>query len=420
MHARLFVAVGLVIECGACGGSEPAGPRDGEPLAPAADLAIVAHAGDDLLFMQPELQDAIARGAGVTNVYVTAPALAVANRNDDGLKAAYGALAGDTDWSCGTIQIADIDVEHCRLATAKLSLVMVGYPEGGRDGAAANSLLHLWEGTVASVPGVGSTPSTFDQDRLIQLVTAIIDQTAPTTIRTPEIASTHGADDSDRMLVGALAVLATARSTHDPRLVSYRGDNISAEPANADPALHDRSAGILARYAACASGCAPCGSACAIDQLDPIQLGWLDRRYVTEMRPTANGALRLDTACIVPTGAGANPTLGDCATAPSWQLDAQGTLRTTANLCLEVFLTGEIVGNTCRDAGPSGRFFLDTEGHLWSGIIPAPQDHMELAHLDCVGSAGGRPRAGLCGAGRAPIWAVDRAPPPPPLRERAR
>jgi hypothetical protein len=348
----------------------------------------------------------------VTNVYVTAAALAVANRHYDGLKAAYGAIAGDSDWSCGAIRIADIGVEHCRLDAAKLSLVMLGYPEGNSDGAAANSLLHLWEGLVTSVPSVGQEPSTFDQDRLIQLVTAIIDQTAPTTIRTPEIASTHGADDSDRMLVGALAVLATARSTRDPQLLSYRGDNISAEPANADPAAHDRSVGILARYAACATGCAPCGSACTVDQLDPIELGWLDRRYVTEMRPTADGVLRLATSCIVLAGDGANPSLGDCATAQTWQLDAHGALRTTPNLCLEVFpLSRELVGHTCRDAGPSGRFFLDTEGHLWSGLVPEPEDHMELAHLYCVGSAGGRPRPGLCGAGRAPTWTVDQPAP---------
>jgi hypothetical protein len=400
MHGRLLAALGLVT---ACGGD---GDREGEPLAPAADLTIVAHPGDDLLFMQPELHDAIARGTGVTNVYVTADALDVSSRRYDGLKAAYGAIAGDGDWSCGTIQIADLDVEHCRLAAANLSLVMLGYPEGGSDGAKPGSLLQLWEGAVTKVPGVGHRPSTFDQDALIQLVTAIIDQTAPTTIRTPEVASTHGADDSDRMLVGALA---TARSTRDPQLLSYRGDNISAEPANADPAVHDRSAGILARYAACATGCAPCGSACTVDQLDPIQLGWLDRRYVTEMQRTADGVLRLATSCIVLATAGVNPSFGDCATAPTWQLDAHGTLRTTPNLCLEVvFLTREIVGNTCGDAGPGGRFFLDTEGHLWSGLVPAPQDHMELAHLDCVGSAGGRPRAGLCGAGRAPTWAVDR------------
>jgi hypothetical protein len=405
MHARLLAALGLVT---ACGGGDPAGDREGEPLAPAADLTIVAHPGDDLLFMQPELHDAVQRGTGLTNVYVTAEPLAMAGPRQDGLKAAYSAIAGDSAWACGTIEIADIAVEHCRLAAAKLSLVMLGYPEGGGDGAAANSLLHLWEGAVTSVPGVGKAPSTFDQVALIQLVTAIIDQTAPTTIRTTEIASTHGADDSDRMLVGALAVLAIARSTQDPQLLSYRGDNISAEPANADPAIHDRSAGILARYAACATGCAPCGSACAVDQLDPIQLGWLDRRYVTEMQRTAGGVLRLATSCIVPAGVGANPSLGDCATAPTWQLDAHGTLRTAANLCLEVFFTGEIIGNTCRDAGPGGRFFLDTEGHLWSGTVPTPQDDMAFDHLDCVGSSAGRPRAELCGAGRAPTWAVDR------------
>jgi hypothetical protein len=399
MHRPTLLAV--VLSLSACGGGDDA--PAGEPLAPAQDLAIVAHPADDLLFMQPEHATAIAAGTGVTIVYVTSDAHAAARL--DGLQAAYAALAGDASWSCGDLALASATVEHCRLAAAKLSLVMLGYPDGGGDGAAPDSLLHLWEGSIDSAAAVG-LPSSYDQAGLIATVAAIIDQTQPATLRTTEIAATHGADDSDRMLVGALAVLATAQSTRDPRIISYRGDNISAEPANGEASAHDRSVDILARYAACATGCAPCGSACPASQLDAIQLGWLDRRYPTQIQITTQGALRLDTSCIVPATAGANPALADCAGAPVWQLDGHGTLRTAGNLCLEVFLTGEIIANTCRDAGPGGRFFLDTEGHLWSGIVPIPEDHMELAHLDCVGAVGGRPRAGLCGANRAPVWST--------------
>jgi len=39
--------------------------------------------------------------------------------------------------------------------------------------------------------------------------------------------------------------------------------------------------------------------------------------------------------------------------------------------------------------------------------VPAAQDDMALAHLYCVGVAGGRPRAGLCGATRAPAWTFN-------------
>jgi hypothetical protein len=34
--------------------------------------------------------------------------------------------------------------------------------------------------------------------------------------------------------------------------------------------------------------------------------------------------------------------------------------------------------------------------------VPAPQADMAFAHLDCMLSAGGRPRAALCGQPRAP------------------
>src|SRR3954468_15649521 len=131
----------LALSLGPWGGGDDA--PAGEPLAPAQDLAIVAHPADDLLFMQPELATAVAAGTGVTIVYVTSDAHAAARL--DGLQAAYATLAGDASWSCGELALAGATVQHCRLAAAKLSLVTLGYPDGGGDGSVPNSLLQLWE-----------------------------------------------------------------------------------------------------------------------------------------------------------------------------------------------------------------------------------------------------------------------------------
>jgi hypothetical protein len=124
------------------------------------------------------------------------------------------------------------------------------------------------------------------------------------------------------------------------------------------------------------------------------------------MQHPADGALRFAEGCVAASAAGANASIVDCATAPTWHLDNDGTLRTTTGLCLDAILTGEIVAAPCAAAGtglgPGGRFFLDDDGHLWSGVVPAPQADMAFAHLDCVIVAGGRPRAALCGAARAP------------------
>src|SRR5262249_46346449 len=157
--------------------------------------------------------------------------------------------------------------------------------------------------------------------------------------------------------------------------------NISSEPADNPPAVVTRAAMPLAFYEACTMGCARCGRACAFDRLDVQYTQWLQRRYAIGMRRTASGKLRLGDGCVPVAGAGNPAAIGDCTTAPTWQLDGRGTLRSSTGLCLEVIVTGEIIAGMCGNGGPGGRFFLDDEGHLWSSTAPAPQDDMALAHL---------------------------------------
>jgi len=88
-----------------------------------------------------------------------------------------------------------------------------------------------------------------------------------------------------------------------------------------------------------------------------------------------------------------------CAAAPTWHLDAHGTLAHTG-LCLRALFTGEIVASAC-DVDDPVAVFLDDEAPV-SGIVPAPQDNMDTAHLDCVIAAGGRPASRAVRPGRAP------------------
>src|SRR5215510_11774241 len=258
----------VALAAGACGDNTLA---VGAPLSPAGDLTIVAHPDDDLLFMQPDLYDAALRGGGVTSVYVTAGnashGLDYAEARYAGMMVAYGSIVGSQDWSCGWIEIAGHAAEHCRLDAAAISLVFLGYPDGDIDGSAPESLLHLWQGQVASATTIARRAAIYRRGDLVTVLAEIIATTAPAALRTLDVASTHGRDHSDHMLVGALAVLATAASPRSPALLSYRGYNIDGEPVNASPALFARSLDPLARYHACASGCAPCGQACPADRI---------------------------------------------------------------------------------------------------------------------------------------------------------
>jgi LmbE family N-acetylglucosaminyl deacetylase len=406
---RLQVSVVAALVGGACGdNSLPVG----EPLAPAFHLTIVAHPDDDLLFMQPDLQDALSRGGGMTTVYVTAgndtKGLDYVEGRYAGLMAAYGAIAGTHDWSCGWIDIADHAAEHCRLDEAGISLVFLGYPDGGLTGEQPTSLRNLWQGAIASATTISRRTATYDRADLIAVLSEIVTTTAPAALRTLEVAATHGHDHSDHMVVGALAVLATAATPAQPELTSYRGYNIEREPVNADPVLFDRARDIVARYHSCTNHCAPCGQPCAVQHISPAELGWLQRRYAVGMRRRGEGQLRQGDGCVAAPRAGDSPAIVDCAAAPSWQLDDTGALRSSDGPCLSVHSTGEITAQPCGALGAGGRFFLDDEGHLWSGVVPPPRLTMEHAELYCVGPAGGRPRASLCGAGFAPSWELAR------------
>jgi LmbE family N-acetylglucosaminyl deacetylase len=384
----------------------------GEPLSPAVHLTIVAHPDDDLLFMQPDLQDALNRGGGMTSVYVSAgndtKGLDYVENRYAGLMAAYGAIAGTHDWTCGWIDIADHAAEHCRLDEVGISLVFLGYPDGGLMGERPTSLRNLWQGKIASATTIAQRTATYERADLIAVLSEIVTTTAPATLRTLEVAATHGHDHSDHMLVGALSVLAIAATPAHPELISYRGYNIESEPPNADPALLARARDIVARYHSCVNHCAPCGQPCPIEHINPPERGWLQRRYALGMRRHAEGQLRQGDGCIAASRAGDNAAIVDCAAAPSWQLDDAGALRSSEGLCLTVNFTGEIIALACGALGAGGRFFLDDDGHLWSGIVPPPLITTDHAELYCVGQAGGRPRAGLCGAGFAPTWELAR------------
>ncbi|HEX5058990.1 MAG TPA: PIG-L family deacetylase, partial [Kofleriaceae bacterium] len=374
---------------------------DGGPLVPSDDLVIVAHQDDDLLFMQPDVLDTVKRGGGLTSVYVTAGNGTSGTSSEEryaGLRAAYAEAAGSSNWECGWILVLDHYAQHCRLADRPVSLVFLGYPDGGKTGESGDSLLHLWEGRVTRVETVGDHTTTYDRSELVETVAQIIRATQPRHVHTLEVAATHGRDHSDHMLVGALALLAMARANSLADVLAYRGYKIADEPPNKLPAVYDAAFAVLARYEACTSDCGECGGTCtAIDQ---THVTWLLRRYAVGFRNAAAGRLRIDTRCL-----GNDLTLADCATAPSWRFDPYGELRTSDGRCLAVDASGNLSLDACL-GGPRRRVFLDDEGHIWSGVPPVPTTNMDYAHLSCLTPTDTGPRMQLCGLDAAPAWEV--------------
>jgi LmbE family N-acetylglucosaminyl deacetylase len=387
-------ALALIALC-ACGDNLLA---DGVPLAPGDDVVIVAHQDDDLIFMQPDLLDTILRGGGLTSVYVTAGAkdLGTADDRYEGLLSAYGYAAGDSDWHCGWIELTGHIAQHCRLADRPVSLVFLGYPDGGKDGERADSLLALWQGSIEHATTLAQRTTTYRRDELVDTVAQILRETQPTHVRVLEVASTHGRDHSDHMLAGALAMLAIARANNHGHVIAYRGYDIANEPPNKITPIYNAAFDMLSRYEACATSCGSCGDACtAIDQ---THVTWLLRRYAIGFRSHAAGRLRHAGQCL-----DANLALADCATAPSWRLDSAGELRTDDGRCMIVQPTGELTLGACL-GGIERRMFVDDEGHIWSGQPPAPEADMDYAHLWCLTPTATSARMQLCGRDLAPAW----------------
>ena len=394
---------------------------DGEPLGPARALTIVAHQDDDLIFMQPDLLE-VARGrGGLTNVYITAGngthGVDVSLPRDEGLRAAYAAATGYqlADWRCGWITIAEHAAEHCRLAPARLSLVFLDYPDGGKEGELPDSLLHLWEGTVSAVSTVAARPTTYDQAGLVAVVSGIIGVTQPAELRTLEVASTHGRDHSDHMVVGALTLLGAAQAGTAAAITSFRGYDVEGEPQDTAAALVARSKAVFDHYDACTTDCGvACGTACPT--ISTAHLTWLERRYAVGFRRPLTGVKLVDVdldQCLV-LSAGGDVRLDDCATAPLWSLTAGGALQ-SADRCVQRLLTGELVAAHCDAtvvAPVEERWFVDDEGHIWSGVAPIQVSGMDYKHLDCLAAAaaGARVHADLCGQDRAPTWRALRDP----------
>lgn len=407
---RRFVILGLALA--ACNEGPIAGPE----LPSAPNLTVIAHQDDDLLFMQPDLTDLVEDRVGLVNVYVTAgngrstgsAAAEAASRRYDGLLKAYAQAAGLVpDWACGVIEIAGHGAEHCRLEGANVSLVFLGYPDGGKYGEMADSLLHAWEGSSYGATTIGLRPTRYDQGSLIETVAEVITTVKPTTIRTLEIAATHGRDHSDHMIVGALALLGTAAAHSQAELIAYRGYGTEEEPENLTDTLFDRSANLVAHYDACATGCAECGLACV--SISSAHTVWLHRRYAVGMRRTAAGVLRRDGLC-ASANADGPPQLGPCGAQPTrWELTADGLLRANGR-CIGALPTGELVASPTCSADPIRRFFLDDEGHIWLGTPPLPDAGMAYAHLMCLGAEGGQLRAGLCGRDADPRWELSELP----------
>jgi len=402
---RWFTAL-VVLATAACGDNLPG---IGPPLAPADSLFIVAHLDDDMIFMQPELATALAHGS-MTTVYVSSgdPVRGRdhAEHTFEAAMTAYEHVAGSSDWDCGYVDVTGLPVHHCRLRDRPVSMVGLDVTGGGRYGERADSLLHLVESTVPSLPILGPFDGQVTTASLIAELADIVTVTAPHELHTLDVSASHGDDHAGHLIVASFALWAAASAGYPGTIVAHRGYNVASEPANLSDADYAFVKPMLGYFEACYGGCAPCGMECAT--LDPSHDTWLRRQYAAIASPvTVAGRFESEDApgaCLALIE-GMSIGLADCAAAAPLRLDDDRHLRATG-LCAASASGNDdaITLAPCTD-DPAQYWLLDDEGFLANGRPPVGVAEMYYDHVRCLAAApGALAGAPICGSRVHPRW----------------
>jgi hypothetical protein len=245
--------------------------------APAGHLYVVAHQDDDLLFMNPDVENSIRAGLRVRTVFLTAaasgpppqPSPPAWYAREDAVPKAYREMANVTqvpnDWTCQLqTYLTNKVVRVCTLTTQPLvSVVFLRLPDGGTDPTNQPGMAALWSGGVARLTtftrpdDVPSTPSsTYTRAELIQVLAALTADFAPVRIGTQDSTLAYGDDHADHIAGALFALEANHTYTGPHDLWMYRGYNVSiwwgtvpgAEVPNLSPAQRDEKLRIMEAY----------------------------------------------------------------------------------------------------------------------------------------------------------------------------
>lgn len=224
-------------------------------------MNVVAHQDDDILFLNPDLQDAIQGGSCVRTLYVTAGDDGLNDtywtKREAGVRAAYAVMAGeDNKWTDSTVKT---DVGQIRVTTLKadsrISLAFMRLPDGDHTGAGfklneRQSLQKLWDGTLPTINAVDKS-ATYTKDALVSTIAELIRSYAPDTVNTQDYAGVYGdGDHSDHHTVAYATKVAQTQYAKPHNFVGYEDYNISRKPKNVSNDAYLRKQEAFFAYAA--------------------------------------------------------------------------------------------------------------------------------------------------------------------------
>ncbi|MBW4718290.1 PIG-L family deacetylase [Saccharothrix obliqua] len=249
----------------------------GDPTAPpsAADevayLQVVAHHDDDLLFMNPDVRDAVRSGNRLMTLFLTAGEAEEADANgysaarQAGARAAYARMAGVPDeWDGAVLPLAGgrTGERYSLKARPQVSLAFLNLPEDAdaRADGGRGALRRLWRDrggsfsvdTLLPTGGRVTESSRYTGNDLIKVLAELMSDFRPTVLRTQDADPDPWGyefwlpwhDHPDHVMGARFAAAAAEvyrRTSGHPVLteVSYRDYNTESAPVNLSPAQQE-------------------------------------------------------------------------------------------------------------------------------------------------------------------------------------
>jgi hypothetical protein len=382
--------------------------------APCVDMYVVAHQDDDLLFMNPDIQNSIASGNHVVTVYTTNGCLACDDSPAD-VQYWIGRASGEINaytymidpanasssashlpigWSYASIAVANTQVATYTYKRngAMVTLVFLQIPD---IAAVDETIKWLWETAGASDAtlsclnlcpyGVKALPVvSYTRQRLVDVLAGLMSYYKTDSVSTTDGTNLYttgfnGPGDGDapenpsHFFSGLFTTVAAAQSeatdTGAPRVVRlYRGYTIVNEPEN----LSDEEAFpkllSFARYALYDPDVTFCSDSTLAsphfcdgngNTYTPYQTDYQYRKYVTRQlqgaRSLSGRLMTADGGCLRKSAG--TLTKGSCTGATSWTLSARSQMKSGSS-CLDVAEgngVDEVTLDTCRSPVSSGQ-----------------------------------------------------------------
>ena len=247
-------------------------------------LSVVAHQDDDLLFMNPDLENELRNGSCAVTVFVTAGDIGAGTsywvERELGPQSAYNTMLGlaeNTSWSANQRTFAGHSVHTVTSGGAgNVTLIYLRLPDGGLQGngfpsTGNESLAKLADGRISTIDAIDGS-ATYTRSGLVEMLAAIVAATAPTAVHTQD-ARAGQADHIDHIVTAQFSQEALIGFTGT--VEAYRGYTIANEPANVTGAELTRKTAALVAY----SNHDPylCGS--PSDCPSGVEAEWNERQY---------------------------------------------------------------------------------------------------------------------------------------------